>query len=99
MVRKIHPSNTEKSNPAAVWTFFVLMASATAQEQSVNLGPLLDAGRDWLKENVDERFLESFEKTGQQELDRVLQNLQKEFHGDYVLDLGALRRTASSAVP
>ena len=67
-----------------------------AQEQSATLDELIDKGRQWLEENIDESVLHSLGDVDEEKARRLLADLQKRFQGDYVVDLGTLKTSATA---
>jgi membrane-bound lytic murein transglycosylase D len=75
-----------------------LAAVAHAQDE-ITLDDLLDQGREWVEENLDERVLEVVDQIDVDEVKRVLHQIQERLGGEYVLDLAAIRETAAGLVP
>jgi membrane-bound lytic murein transglycosylase D len=70
------------------------------QESSLTLDDdLLRSAEQWAKENLDGDVLRVLQSTDQQKVRQLLSDLQKEFHGDYVIDLAGLKETARAVLP
>ena len=67
-------------------------------QDELSIDGLLQEGRAWAEENLDERVLESLDQIDDTKLGSVLRDLQRRFEGEYVLDLAALRETALSTL-
>jgi membrane-bound lytic murein transglycosylase D len=82
-------------------TLSLLLAAATvpAQEQGPSLDDLMTAAEQWANENLDPNVLQLLQGADEQRVGQMLTNLQKQFQGDYVLDLAALKDAARAAVP
>ena len=85
---------------------FVLVAvlvcslpAAWAQEGTYTLDELMQSAQDWAKENLDEDVLRAIQGADQQKVQQFMEDIQKRFHGEYVVDLAALRETAKAILP
>ena len=72
---------------------------ALAQDDTMTLDDVVQSAQQWAKENLDEDFLRSVPEVDQQKVREVLDRIQKDFHGEYVIDLASLREAARSIVP
>lgn len=82
--------------------FLATVAPATlfAQNRTLSLDDLLGTGEKFLRENVDPKVLESLQrKFDPVQAQQVLTELQKQFQGQYVLDLAEARDTAETLLP
>ncbi len=68
-------------------------------QDELSIDDLLQEGRAWAEENLDERVLKSLDQIDDTKLGSVLRDLQRRFEDEYVLDLAALRETAVSTLP
>ncbi len=82
-------------------TVLLLLAAAVApgQEQGPSLDDLMSAAERWANQNLDPDVLRVLQDADQDQVRQVLTNLQKEFQGNYVIDLAALKDAAKAAVP
>jgi membrane-bound lytic murein transglycosylase D len=69
------------------------------QDDTVGLDDLLRGGLQWLQENVDEDVLRSFGEVDQQKVRQFLAAVQTNFHGEYVVDVAALKQAAAVVLP
>jgi membrane-bound lytic murein transglycosylase D len=53
----------------------------------------------WASENLDEDALRVLQSTDQQKVKQLFADIQKQFHGEYVIDLAALKDTANAVLP
>ncbi len=60
---------------------------------------LLDSAEQWAQENLDEDALRVLQNVDREKVRRFLADLQKQFQGEYVIDLAALRDNARTIVP
>jgi membrane-bound lytic murein transglycosylase D len=86
-----------------LWPFIVLLASARlllAQDDSFTLDPdLMRSAEQWARENLDEDALRVLDNMDQDQVRKVLARVQKEFHGEYVIDLAQLKSAVSATLP
>lgn len=85
-------------------TFTILLLAAEAfirpieGQEAIDPSRLLEGADQWLAENIDDSVLDALgidrDRTAQ-----FLKDLQKQFQGEYVLDLAGLRDTATQLVP
>ena len=75
----------------------VLMVAARAQEDLVP-ADLLRQANEWVNENIDDRVLDAL-GVDRDRTQKFLSDLQRQFQGTYVYDLGALRDTAMRLQP
>ena len=78
-----------------------LLASAAfvSAQETVTLDDLADSAQAWAKENLDEDLLRALEGKDQRRVKEFIDQLQKELHGEYVIDLARLKDAATSIVP
>lgn len=75
----------------------MLPGRAPAQEEFLPSDLLQQAG-EWVNENIDDRVLDAL-GLDEDRARQFLAELQKQFQGTYVYDLGALRGTATQLLP
>lgn len=81
-----------------MWLAAALLLSAfraPAQEATLNLDDLMQ----WANENLDEDTLRALRSSDQDKVKQLFADLQKQFQGDYVIDLASLKDAARAAVP
>src|SRR5438046_4971718 len=74
------------------------VAGLWAQEQTVTLEDLAQSAQQWARENLDDDALRMLQGSDQQRVKSFLAELEKEFHGEYVVDLARLREPAKAIV-
>ncbi len=65
----------------------------------MTLDELLQSGREWMQENLDDRVLQSLGQIDEAKARQFLRDFQARFQGEYVVDLAALGGTAEALVP
>src|ERR1043166_434519 len=70
-----------------------------AQDNAITLDDLVRSAEQWAKENLDEDALRVLQSADQARVKQLLADLQKEFHGEYVLDLAVLRDAVKAVLP
>ena len=81
----------------------LLLASAcTAFSQTTNVitvDDLMQAAQDFANDNVDPNVLAALQNTDQEKVRQFFETVQKDFQGEYVIDLAKLRDTAKTVLP
>jgi membrane-bound lytic murein transglycosylase D len=72
---------------------------ARAQDETVTLPDLIQGAQQWAQENLDTNVLAALQDVDQRKVQQFFNDLQKQFQGDYVVDLAALKDTAETIVP
>ena len=87
--------------PAVCLILFFLAAApgGRAQDNAVSLPDLLQGAQQWALDNLDTNLLNAVPEVDDQAVRDFLRQLQARFHGDYVVDLAALRQTAQTILP
>ena len=75
------------------------MSGALGQEDTVTLDDLVESADQWAKENLDEDVLRALQDVDRKRVEQFLGDIQKQFHGEYVLDLASLKDGAGSILP
>ena len=73
--------------------------SLPGQEATVNLDDLVDSAEQWAKENLDDDTLRVLQGVDREKVKQFFRDMQKELHGDYVIDLSGLKDAARAVVP
>lgn len=84
------------------WLLALLCLSprlARAEDDAINLPDLIQGAQEWAAENLDTNLLNSLPELDQQKTQQFLRDLQKQFQGEYVINLAALRETANVILP
>jgi membrane-bound lytic murein transglycosylase D len=72
---------------------------ARGQDNTVTLDDVVQSAQDWAKENLDEDTFQSLQEVDRKKVRQFLIEIQKEFHGNYVIDLAQLKDTAATVLP
>jgi membrane-bound lytic murein transglycosylase D len=73
--------------------------AAQAQDKAVTLPDLINGAQQWAQENLDTNVLNALPKVDDPATQQFLRDIQKQFQGEYVVDLAALRDAARMALP
>lgn len=60
---------------------------------------LVKSAEQWARENLDDDALRSLQDLDRDKVRQFFAAIQKEFHGEYVLDLGSLKESARAILP
>jgi membrane-bound lytic murein transglycosylase D len=71
----------------------------SAQDDTITLDDLVQSAERWAKENLDENALRVLQKADQEKINQLFKDIHKDFHGEYVIDLAALKDTARAVLP
>ena len=69
------------------------------QGDTISLDEVVNAAERWARENLDEDALRVLDTVDQKKVREVLKEVQKQFRGDYVIDLAVLRDSARAVLP
>ncbi len=72
---------------------------AFGQENVITLDDLARSAEQWAKENLDEDALRVLQSADQAKAKQLFADIQRQFHGEYVIDLAALRDAANAILP
>src|SRR5437764_7714240 len=70
-----------------------------AQDDAVTLDDLTRSAEQWAKENLDADALRVLQRADQQQVKQFFAEIQKQFQGEYVIDLASLRESAKVVLP
>lgn len=75
-------------------------SSARSADQSLTVDDdLLRSAEQWARDNLDENALSAWQDLDREKVKQFFDNIQKQFHGEYVVDLAALKDTAHNLLP
>jgi peptidoglycan lytic transglycosylase D len=80
----------------------LLSASLVAfgqQSESVTLDDTVQSAQDWANENLDTNALAVLQSVDQEKVKQFLDEIQKQFNGEYVIDLAQLKDAARAILP
>src|SRR3954471_14362346 len=83
----------------AVGLAFARPLSARAQDNALTLDDLIQSAQQWANENLDQDALRVLQTADRQKVEQLLANIQKQFQGEYVIDLASLKEAARKLVP
>lgn len=70
-----------------------------AQEETFTLEDLVESGREWVEEHLDPSVTGALEAVDPAQAQAWLEEFQRRFAGEYVVDLAPLRSTAQALLP
>jgi membrane-bound lytic murein transglycosylase D len=79
-----------------------LLASALTafgQTNVITVDDLMQSAQEWANDNLDDNVLAALRNTDQEKVRQFFDSLQKDFQGEYVIDLAQLRDTAKTVLP
>ena len=82
-----------------ITALLLIWIRAPGQDDTVTLDQLVQSAEQWAKENLDENALRVLQSADQEKIKQLFQDLKREFHGEYVIDLAALKDTARAVLP
>jgi len=65
----------------------------------MTLDELVQSADQWAKENLSDDALRGLQEVDRDKVKRFLQDIQKQLHGEYVIDLAPLKETAKAVLP
>ena len=72
---------------------------ASAQDETMTLDELVQSADQWAKENLDDDTLRALQEVDRARVKQFFSDLQKQFHGEYVVDLASLKDAAKTILP
>lgn len=75
------------------------LSQGWGQDNTLTLDDLMDSAQQWADENLDPAVLRQLSSADQQKVQQLFKDLQKQFQGQYVVDMAALRDTAKAVLP
>jgi len=85
-----------------LWLVAVLLACSLrvpGQDQSVTLDDLMESADQWAKENLNDDALRALQDVDREKVKQVFNDIQKQLHGEYVIDLASLKDAARDILP
>src|SRR5579872_4722294 len=77
----------------------LLGAAVLAQDKAVTLDDLVSSAEQWAQENLDDDALRALQQVDREKARKVLADFQKQFRGEYVIDLASLKDAAIAIIP
>jgi membrane-bound lytic murein transglycosylase D len=72
---------------------------ASGQDDSMTLDDMVQSADQWAKENLDDETLRALQEVDRDKVKQFFKDIQKQFHGEYVVDLASLKDTAKVVLP
>ena len=72
---------------------------ASGQDDVMTLDDVVQSADQWTKENLDEDILRALKDVDRDKVKQFFNDIQKQFHGEYVVDLASLKDTAKAVMP
>jgi membrane-bound lytic murein transglycosylase D len=72
---------------------------SSAQEDTITLDDLVQSADQWAKENLDEDALRALQDVDRAKVKQFFSDIQKQFQGEYVMDVASLKDTARTILP
>ena len=69
------------------------------QDDVMTLDEMVQSADQWAKENLDEDTLRTLKDVDRDKVKQFFNDIQKQFHGEYVVDLASLKDTAKAVLP
>ncbi len=73
--------------------------SAFGQDDTLTIDDALDAANQWAKENLDDDALRALQQVDRDKVKALFADIEKEFHGEYVVDVASVNETATAILP
>ena len=83
----------------AVLLLLAPFAAPAEEDKSMSLEELLQSADQWARENLDEDALRVLQTVDQEKVKQLFKEMQKQFQGEYVVDLASLKDTAKAILP
>jgi len=80
----------------------LLLASALTafgQTNTITIDDLMQSAQNWANDNLDPNVLAALQNTDQEKVRQFFDSVQKDFEGEYVIDMAKLRDTAKTVLP
>ncbi|HVU28145.1 MAG TPA: lytic transglycosylase domain-containing protein [Verrucomicrobiae bacterium] len=79
--------------------FLAASLLARADDETISLPDLIQGAQQWAQENLDTNVLNALPQVDEQMAQQFFHDLQRQFQGDYVVNLAALRQAAQTVLP
>lgn len=84
---------------AMLVVLLVFPNNCPAQDNTVSLEDLIQSAQQWANDNLDQDSLRVLQSADRQQVEQLLASIQKQFQGEYVIDLSSLKETARKLLP
>jgi membrane-bound lytic murein transglycosylase D len=75
------------------------VVAAQTQDDTVTLDDMVSSAQQWAQENLDEDVLRALQQADRDKARKLLADVQKQFQGEYVIDLATLRDAVKAIIP
>ncbi|HEY5914624.1 MAG TPA: lytic transglycosylase domain-containing protein [Verrucomicrobiae bacterium] len=99
MKRRCPPSVFLSALKTSLTLFLASSSAPLFAQDTLTLDDMVQSADQWARENLDEDFLKALGADDRRKVNELLEKLQKEFHGEYVIDLAQLKDTARALLP
>lgn len=85
-----------------LWLVPLLLAGSLGvrgQEDTMDIDDLVEVAGQWAKDTLDDDALRALQAVDREKVKQFLDEIQKGFHGEYVLDLASLKESAKTILP
>jgi membrane-bound lytic murein transglycosylase D len=72
---------------------------SSGQDDVMTLDEMVQSADQWAKQNLDDDTLRALQDVDRKKVKQFFNDIQKQFHGEYVVDLAPLKDTAKAIVP
>jgi peptidoglycan lytic transglycosylase D len=79
--------------------FLASLLVVSAQEDTITLPDIVQGAQQWAQENLDTNALNALPEVNDPAVQQFFREAQRDFQGDYVVNLAALRQTAQTVLP
>ncbi len=83
----------------ALLLFVASALTAVGQTNTVTIDDLMQTAQAWANDNLDPTVLAALQNTDQDKVRTFFDSVQKNFQGDYVIDMAKLRDSAKTILP
>jgi membrane-bound lytic murein transglycosylase D len=90
---------TQTAAASFLLTLTTLMPAFSQDLDTTTLDDVVRSAEQWAKENLDDGALRVLEQVDHDRVKQVLAEVQKQFHGEYIIDLAALKDAVQAIVP
>jgi hypothetical protein len=77
----------------------ILFFSRAQDNNTISLPDLMQGAQQWAQQNLDTNLLNSLPAIDDAQVQDFTREIQKDFQGDYIVDLASLRQVAQTILP
>jgi membrane-bound lytic murein transglycosylase D len=86
----------------ALWllvSFLLGSLCVRGQDDSITLDEVIQSANQWAKENLDDETLRALQSVDRDKVKDLFSQVEKQFHGQYVVDMAAVKDAAAELLP